>query len=340
MKMVEKNKLGELMQAILDAGKELIAPVKQENFSSYAAIKSPAEAALDLPLTRMPLKEFFFPKTECLFKYEQLEGGEVKLSEPEPPAKERVVFGARPCDAASLPILDKVFTWDYNDSQYLTRRANTTIVSFACDAPLPSCHCESVGLSPSSKDGSDVLFTPLDGSRFAVESLSEKGEKLLALWGNELGDASDADAQKAQRQKVKLSGKQTDTVALRLKLKDKFESPAWARETMKCVGCGACAYLCPTCHCFDIVDEKTGATTGKRCRNWDACAFNTFTLHGSGHNPRAEQWQRYRQRVMHKFDYYPEKFGPVACVGCGRCLSACPVGMDIFEIIEKVTADE
>jgi len=339
MKTVEKNQIGELMQAILDAGKTLIAPVKKDDYSAYAAIGRIHEADLGLALTRVPLKEFFLPKTECLLKYERTEDGGIKMTEPAPDTKERVVFGARPCDAASLPIMDKVFTWDYNDSQYLARRANTTIVTFACEAPLPSCHCESVGLSPAAKDGSDVIFYPLGKDRYAVEHLSEKGEKLIALWGAKLKDAADADSKAAAESVAKLTAKQTDAESARKKLKDRFTSPAWAELTMKCLGCGACAYLCPTCHCFDIIDEKQG-DGGKRCRNWDACAFSTFTLHGSGHNPRAEQWHRYRQRVMHKFDYYPEKFGPVACVGCGRCISACPVGMDIFEILEKVTADE
>ncbi|HOX28752.1 MAG TPA: 4Fe-4S dicluster domain-containing protein [bacterium] len=338
MKKVDKNKLGELMQAVLDAGKELIAPVRQGDHTAYARIKKPGDAALDILLTRMPLKEFFLPKTECLLKYTNLEGGGVEVSDPDPLNQERVVFGARPCDASSLPIMDKVFTWDYNDSLYLARRDKTTIVSIACESPAASCRCESVGISPSAKDGSDVLLTPI-GDAYTVDAVTEKGEKLVALWGSKLSDASDADAAKAAAFKPALPGHQTDTASLRGKLKAKFETPAWAEQTMKCVGCGACAYLCPTCHCFDIVDEKSGCG-GERRRNWDACAFSTFTLHGSGHNPRAEQQHRYRQRVMHKFDYYPEKFGPVACVGCGRCLSACPVGMDIFEIIEKVTADE
>jgi ferredoxin len=338
MKTVERKKLGELMQAALDSGMELIAPVQDGSYSAYKAIDSPSRAAMELPLARMPLKEFFLPKTECLFKFEPDGEGGVKIAEPAP-VKDRVVFGARPCDAASLPIMDKVFTWDYNDSLYLARREKTTVVTFACEKPLPSCRCESVGLSPVEKQGTDVFFTPVDSEHFMVEALTEKGERLVALWGNKLGDASDADAKKAEQSRAALTGKQTDVVRHRAGLKAKFGSAAWDELTMKCLGCGACAYLCPTCHCFDIVDEKKDES-GARVRNWDACAFSTFTLHGSGHNPRAEQWQRYRQRVMHKFDYYPEKFGPIACVGCGRCISACPVGMDIFEIIEKVTADE
>jgi ferredoxin len=121
-------------------------------------------------------------------------------------------------------------------------------------------------------------------------------------------------------------------------LADHFEHPLWEAIAFRCHGCGACASVCPTCHCFDIVDEPEGVTEGTRRRNWDTCQEGRFTLHASGHNPRAQQNARFRQRVMHKFYIYPEKFGETLCTGCGRCVRDCPGGMDLPEIVAKIAA--
>ncbi len=104
----------------------------------------------------------------------------------------------------------------------------------------------------------------------------------------------------------------------------------------KCVGCGACTYSCPTCHCFDITDEGT-FFSGERRKNWDACQFDHFTLHASGHNPRDTQYKRWRNRFMCKFNFYPHKFKEKGCVGCGRCVRVCAVRMDITEVIEEIS---
>jgi ferredoxin len=108
-------------------------------------------------------------------------------------------------------------------------------------------------------------------------------------------------------------------------------------HTAKCVGCGACTYVCPTCHCFDLTDEGNGRE-GERRKNWDACQFDHFTAHAGGHNPRELQSQRWRNRFMCKFHFYPTKFSSKGCVGCGRCIRVCYVGLDITEMMEKVTA--
>jgi ferredoxin len=335
MKTVEKNSLAEIMKTVLSSGKTLIAPVQDGRWSAFAAISDPSRAALDLRNAALPLKAMFFPATEKLLEFAP-SGGGVELRETAPAAEQRVVFGARPCDAASLPIMDKVFTWDYRDNYYLARRENTAVVTIACEDKAPHCRCESVGLSPIAKDGSDVFLAPISNGRYSVEAVSEKGGKLISEWGAFLKGETEENSSEAAAAR-KSDGKPIEV--RHEKLKERFESALWEELTMKCLGCGACAYVCPTCHCFDIVDEKCGPGEGCRRRNWDACAFEMFTMHGSMHNPRAHQWQRYRQRLMHKFDYYPEKFGVTACVGCGRCLAACPVAMDIFEILERVSAD-
>jgi len=237
------------------------------------------------------------------------------------------VIGARPCDAAALPILDHVFNWDFPDPHYNLRRQATTVVTLACQASDAHCFCSSVGLGPDHPQGSDVLLYDLGDGTYEVRPQTEKGEALFAG----LTDVSQrVGAACAPPPAVDLTHVQAF-------LEGAFERPEWALWAARCLGCGACACTCPTCHCFDIVDEGT-ASTGARVRNWDACQHGLFTLHASGHNPRGNQAQRQRQRIYHKFRVYPEKFGPTLCTGCGNCTRNCPVGLGVRSVLDEIAA--
>jgi ferredoxin len=141
-----------------------------------------------------------------------------------------------------------------------------------------------------------------------------------------------ADAEKKLKRGVK------DVAKIPPELKEMFESPFWDEESMSCLRCGICTYLCPTCHCFDISDEVTSISPfeGYRIRTWDNCQFPDFTMHSSGHNPRPDKASRLRQRIMHKYQYFVELYDHYQCTGCGRCISKCPVGIDIIEVLNKV----
>lgn len=117
---------------------------------------------------------------------------------------------------------------------------------------------------------------------------------------------------------------------LKEKLRNGFDSPLWGTIAERCLGCGVCTYLCPTCHCFDISDKIKGER-GRRMRSWDSCQYALFTMHASGHNPRPSKRERMRQRIMHKFLYAQDNFKETFCVGCGRCVRSCPVNLDIRE---------
>lgn len=334
-KALKRDRLTDWLAAIAASERRLVAPTQSGDQILFKEVDEVNRVLTDYGNTHFSLKEFVFPRTEPILHY-RFVGSEVVLEDPQLDQQETVAFGARPCDAAGLVVLDRVFSADYPDDFYLLRRERLTVIGLACSEPGPQCFCTAVGLSPTAGQGSDILLTQI-GDEYLVEVNSEKGERLLAESGylfepdatavqrlaQQKATVANAVAQKVQRQ-VALHG-------VGATLQAEFDSPDWVMATMKCLGCGVCAYVCPTCHCFDIVDESD-SWGGRRCKNWDSCAFALFTLHTSGHNPRPTQDTRYRQRVMHKFCYYPDRFEQTMCVGCGRCVVQCPVNLDIYQI--------
>jgi ferredoxin len=277
------------------------------------------------------------PRTETLFGYR-----DGKIVAEDLTQEHRIIFAQRPCDARAAALLDCVFnSQDVSpeDPYFAGRRRNTTMIGLACNNPLSTCFCTSVGGGPFSTEGLDQLWTDL-GDRYLIEALTERGEALLADNTHVRQAGSEDLSQKAElvaRAEAAVNG--PDVTGIVEKLDGMYDSPFWGNVHLTCLGCGACTYLCPTCHCFDIQDEGD-RRQGRRVRNWDTCQFSQFTLHASGHNPRTSGKERVRQRIMHKFNYYVENFGVIACVGCGRCVRECPVNLDIRAVLEGVQAVE
>ncbi|NLX95870.1 MAG: heterodisulfide reductase subunit A [Rhodopirellula sp.] len=275
------------------------------------------------------IKEFLFPRHEKLYGY-RIAGKQIELTEAPLLEREQILVGARPCDAASLPILDHVFHWDCEDVFYSRRRQRTTIVTLACRNHDEHCFCTSVGLAPDAPQGSDAMLFDLGNGEYDVRLLTEKGRRLFE--GQTQSSDSEGKADPGPERTV-------DVEAIRHFLDNGFDNPAWRQSALRCLGCGACAYGCPTCHCFDIADEGNAAG-GWRVRNWDTCQAAMFTMHASGHNPRPMQVQRQRQRIFHKYRVYPEKFGVVACTGCGNCTRSCPVGLGVRTVLEALQPEQ
>lgn len=265
---------------------------------------------------------------------------DIKLDDT-PDAPARLLFGCRSCDARGFVTLDHPFLdGKYQDPYYKARRDNLLIVTRTCDAPCSTCFCHWTGGGPSDPAGSDVLLTAIDGG-FVLEAVSEKGEAFLAE--TKLPDGSDKlDAAKAVRAKGEAAlAPAPDISKAASRLEARFTDMAfWKAETAKCLSCGACTYMCPTCQCFSITDEGS-PLEGRRLRSWDNCMSPLFTLEASGHNPRADKAMRMRNRVSHKYWYAPEySEGRVACTGCGRCVRQCPVSLDIREIVLNAIAPD
>ncbi|MCL2824850.1 MAG: 4Fe-4S dicluster domain-containing protein [Polyangiaceae bacterium] len=303
----------------------------------YGPVQQASDISLQGSLPVRSIKGAFLPQTEVLFSWKRGKDG-LKLSPVSTPPPKTVIIGARPCDAAAPEIVDKLMGWDYRDESWFARREATTIVALACEGLDSSCFCTAVGSGPDATRGADLLLTPV-GKDFHVDVLTKKGESLVKEYSSRFeAGGKQAEATEFRTKARAKMGRAPVPAALGPWLEGHFEDPYWPEIARTCIGCGACAFVCPTCHCFDIVDEARSVSTGTRNRNWDTCQTPVFTLHGSGHNPRAHQGARYRQRVTHKFSIYPKRFGQTLCTGCGRCIRACPAGIDLLEILETLSA--
>ena len=331
---ISESALRDLVAGWIAQGKRVVGPrliaspigTARDRRVFYGPLESSGQLALEgfiHPANSM--KEFLFPKYETLYGY-RITGKGIELHEIEPLRAEQVLIAGRPCDAAAFPILDKVFNWDYKDELYNTRRQLTTVITLACSEHDDACFCTSVGLAPDAERGSDAMLFGLGDGEYEVRCLTEKGK---ALFDGKL-NASERGASLPSAPE-----KHFDAEKVRAFVKDNFDSPFWPAETLACLGCGACAYTCPTCHCFDIVDEGN-IERGVRARNWDSCQFGMFTLHASGHNPRPNQPARQRQRIDHKFRIYPEKFDEILCTGCGNCTRNCPEGLGVLSVLSAL----
>lgn len=320
----------------------IFAPVKDGDLWNLELIEKAENADLGFSTTVLSPKKIIFPQKETLLEFSTKNEESYEVREVLPDEKTTVIFGVRPCDAKAVTLMDKVFSGDFEDPYYWKRRNSVSLVGLSCSGPpSPNCFCLSVSGSPHSKEGLDILMTDL-GDRYFIEPLTEKGEKLVNAAKELFEEPKSEDRKEAEKihteseKKIKRQIKEVKKISE--KLKSMFESPFWDEQSMSCIRCGICTYLCPTCHCFDINDEVSSSSPlkGERVRTWDNCQFPDFTMHSSGHNPRPDKASRLRQRIYHKFRYFIERYQNCQCTGCGRCISKCPVGIDIIEVLDKV----
>ncbi|MCL0053239.1 4Fe-4S dicluster domain-containing protein, partial [Dehalococcoidales bacterium] len=215
-------------------------------------------------------------------------------------------------------------------------RNKAVLIGLGCLKPYDSCFCTSLGISPAESTDVDLMLTDI-GDEFLIKEITQQGKELIA-GASRVEEATEADEARAKEVKEISYHKLTrriNTEAITEKLLSCFDNQDyWEKVGAKCLSCGICAFLCPTCYCFDINDDKK---QGARFRSWDSCAFPIYTKMPM-ENPRQEKWKRIRQRVCHKFEFYPMNFNTIACTGCGRCIRHCPVNWDITQTLDKLPA--
>ena len=340
---IDKKKWGEGIEKLKSAYR-LFGPLKEKDAYEFKPLEKGETPDLSGLNTRMSAKSLIYPQTEAMFTY-TLDPDDKDHDVLKPAEKDyspRAVIGIRPCDADAFLLVQRNFdTPEYKDPYWINAYEATTFVGMACESPCSTCFCTSAGSGPFSEAGLDVLVVDTQ-DEFIVKSTTEKGDALIAAagWNGDI-DAGEAEKEIAP---LKQAAEQKISTAIEtdgLKTKPTmaiYEAPFWDDVAFACINCGTCTFVCPTCWCFDIQDE-THKTAGVRMRNWDSCMFPLFTHHGSGHNPRGEKVQRVRQRFMHKLKYYVEKYDDgIQCVGCGRCIRACPVNIDIRKVCDLMNS--
>jgi ferredoxin len=287
-----------------------------------------------------PLKSFFFRAREIVAE-------NFKSDIPHTIQKPFCIVGVKACDLKGFKIQNYVFmNHDYQDPFYIKMCENNLIISIDCTLAIDTCFCLALNVKPYPQENFDINLSMV-GEGFIVEVGSQKGQNLVEKYSFlfEEGKKEFISQRDKQREKV-IKAVEKNIRENKIPYQDSFkgiiergyESDIWADEADKCVECGACNTICPTCHCFLLYDQKSENQMA-RLRIWDSCMIKDFAQVAGGANPRPELWMRLRNRFEKKFDFFPKVAEIYACTGCGRCISACPAKIDIRKVLKRLVYD-
>jgi sulfhydrogenase subunit beta (sulfur reductase) len=321
VKKLDKNCFTAFVDGLISTGKVIGVQAKLERFD-FAPLLTAKDLRLDYDVTLQPPKKYFQPPVETILTFD--DNGYKSQYNEEP----FILIGVHPYDMIAINQMDEIFSQDNCDTHYFARRNNATII--ACDVVTPSKNVFASSMGTATvKKGYDILLTDI-GDGYIADAATEKGEKLLAKAKGAV-DAKEQDLKKRQKvwdennknlNKHKLNCKPSDLPGL---LENAYGHAVWEEKAKTCFGCGSCNQVCPTCYCFNVIDDvKWDLKAAKRDRAWDGCLLNGFTKVAGNHEFRKNQADRFRHRLYRKGKYVPGKInGQIACVGCGRCVGAC-----------------
>jgi sulfhydrogenase subunit beta (sulfur reductase) len=289
-------------------------------------------------------KAFLHPARERLLEVERERDGGFRATEPPVEPVRYAFLGVRPCDLRAIGVQDRVLgRGSYPDSRYATRRANALLIAVNCTEPGATCFCASAGTGPGATEGFDLVLTEqLDGGEpsYLAAAGTPAGERLLAVVPHQPAARSrTAKADAAVAAAAGRMGRSLPEADLHTLLAGAHDAARWDQVAARCLTCANCTMVCPTCFCTTVTDtgDLTGEVAG-RWQRWDSCFDLDFSyLHGGP--VRASARSRYRQWLTHKFGTWHDQFGESGCVGCGRCIVWCPVGIDVTEELHALAKE-
>lgn len=356
---IDCHGLGSLITAIRRRGYEVIGPrikdaaimygpihsiddlpmgwTSEQGPASYQLRRRPDAAMFQYATGPNSMKDFVHPSEIKLFTADRSEGA-FHILPNDAPSPRYAFLGVRACELAAAGVQDRVLIEGrYSDPVYKARRGNAIVIAVQCTAPSGVCFCTSMKTGPRAESGFDLALTELVGPgshEFMVEVGTELGAELLSEI--EFSDASTElheQARGASEDAGAAIQRRLDTTGLRELLRDNFDHPQWDDIAQRCLACGNCTQVCPTCFCVTV--EDSSSVTGdqaERWRRWDSCYSLAFSyIHGG--SVRVSTKSRYRQWLTHKLSYWHDQFGSSGCVGCGRCIAWCPAGIDLTQEI-------
>ncbi|MFP4202188.1 MAG: 4Fe-4S dicluster domain-containing protein [Candidatus Acetothermia bacterium] len=325
MKVISKSNFSKFVDDLIEKDeREVVGAQAKSNEFAFNPLESADDLRLDYDVTILPPKKYFMPQRETLVEYNLDEGETTPVNQVVP----RIIMGIHPYDLVAIEQMDKVFEDTHEDPYYLEKRRQSVLVGVNMVNVSDWSFAHTMGTA-TTDSGYDLMLTDI-GDRYAIEVGSSKGSNLLEKAGGAVNDIKSEGIKKVKEYKEELPKKFRNDPEF-----DPFELPSllkkfygkdefWEENAEDCLSCGTCNLVCPTCYCFDVQDvNDISLSEGERLRTWDGCMLEAFAEVAGDENFREEKAARYRHRYMRKGRYMYNRYGDIACVGCGRCSEQC-----------------
>lgn len=324
--------------SVLQQFGEVHAPVARDGHHVFARLDRWSDAVLDYHRTVLPPKKYFLPPCETLFRYRHGKGYEPASEDLD---RKIVLFGVHACDIFGINILDDVFAGKFPDPYFQARRRNVAIIGIDC---VPDEHCFCRSMRADFVDHGFDLFLYDIGDYYLTFVGTARGDDMVLAAGSLFEEVSREDIDEYKRR----SEAKRQAFQLDVEIRDlpeifemEYHADLWKELGERCLSCGNCSMVCPTCYCYDVVDEVAlGSREGTRERRWDSCLFSSHAQVAGGENFRESGASRIKFRFYHKQRGFVAEYGRPSCIGCGRCIEVCPVNIDIIEVLKLLRGAE